>query len=408
MTLKIGYVMPVFPYLSMTFVYREVLALRAKGVDVHTFATWKPDPEELPEEALSLIAETTYIFPLNWVQFIRNHITRLFTQPRRYLGTLFFVLSGEHKNIRSRLRTFYHFCEAVQLAQEVSKKEIEHLHAHPANNATTIALVVARLLDGSFSFTGHAFDLFADPILLPQKIESAEFVVCISEFNRQYLQQKYPELDMHTKTVVVRYGIDVHQFSPASDRSDNDTPLILSIGRLVEKKGFPFLIRACKILKDQGHNFQCLILGGGPEEESLQTIIEETDLADRVTLGGIVFQETVKAYLRKADIFVLPCIVAADQDMDGIPNTLIEAMAMKVPVVSTRLSGIPELIDHMKTGLLAPPNDETALADAIKMLLTSKQLRSTLGGAGRATIENEFEIGKSTEELKRLFEAIVG
>lgn len=405
---KIGYLAQVFPHLTMTFVYREVLALRAAGLDIQTFSIWKPKSGELSAEAKELVKDTFYIFPLKWPQFLWSHIWYLLTRPWRYGGTLGFYLMREHKSFKNRLRTFLHFCQGVYLAREVERSKVNHLHVHFALNATTVAMVVARLTDVTFSFTAHANDIFANPILLPEKIKEARFIIAISEYNIQFLYNVVPDPATIAKMHLVHCGIDVQQFSPPVRRSPNGRPIILAVGRLVEKKGYPFLIKACKLLVEQGYQFRCLIVGGGPQEALLKQMIVEQGLANWVSLEGIVFQEHLRDYLNQADIFVLPCVVASDQDMDGIPNTLMEAMAMEIPTISTPLSGIPELIEDHKTGLLAKPGDEVSLAQAIASLLDNEALGPALGKAGRLKVIEEFEIEKNARNLLTVFKSYLG
>lgn len=399
----IGYSAQKLPQLTLTFVYREIFALRAAGLHIETFSTWKPNLEELSDESKAMVNDTFYIFPLNWVQFLLNHIWYLFTRPQRYLGTLWFCLTRKHKTFKNRMRTFLHFCQAVHMAKEVECRKVEHMHVHFALNATTIAMVVSRLNDITFSFTAHANDIFVNPILLPEKIEAAKFIITISEYNKQVLYNIVPTQETLNKIHLVRYGVDVQQFAPPDHRPDNDQPIILAVARLVEKKGFPYLIKACKTLVDQGYKFQCLIVGGGPQEALLKQMIEKYNLSNQVKLVGAVFQEHLKNYFTKADIFVLPCVIASDQDRDGIPNTLIESMAMGIPTVSTTVVGIPELIENGKTGLLASPRDEMSLAKALANLLDDRALRATLGQAGRAKVVAEFETGKNADALLQIF-----
>jgi colanic acid/amylovoran biosynthesis glycosyltransferase len=402
--MTVGYIAQMFPSLTMTFVYREVRALRAAGLQIQTFSTWRPNLDQLSEEAKDMVEGTFYIFPLDWPRFLLSHAWYLITRPRRYVGTLWLLLTREYKTFRNRLRTFYHFCEAVYLAREVERRGIAHMHVHFALNATTVAMVVNRLTDIPFSFTAHANDIFVNPILLPEKIKAARFIVTISEYNRQFLHDIVPGRETLDKIHLVRYGVDTQAFSPPARRPDNDRPIILDVARLVEKKGHPYLVKACKILAGQGYDFQCLIVGDGPQGSLLQQMIEEDGLSDRVNLVGVVFQENLKNYLNRADIFALPCIVASDQDRDGLPNTLIESMAMGIPTISTTVSGIPELIAHMETGLLVPPRDEVSLAQAIATLLEDKELRAVLGKGGRSKVVEEFEIEKNAERLFRIFE----
>ena len=401
--MTIGYLAQVFPRISETFVYREVQALREAHFAVQTFATWRPDPAALSEEAKALVDHTFYIFPLNWPKFFLSHLNYLFTRPRNYVATFLFFITREHKTFKNRVRTLLHFCEAVYLAREVERRGIKHLHVHFALNATTIAMVINKLTGISFSFTAHANDIFVNPILLPEKIALAKFIIAISDYNINLLKQIANSQDLAHKIHLVHCGIDVAHFAPPTHRPEGEPPLILSVGRLIEKKGFSVLIKACRILADQGHTFKCLIAGDGPQEAMLQQMITDSALHDHVELLGIIFQEDLKRYISQASLFVLPCVVGQDNDMDGIPNSLMEAMAMETPVISTTLSGIPELVQDGETGLLAPPGDAVALAEAMAQLLQDKKYRLILGSQGREKVMTEFEITKNVDKLLTIF-----
>lgn len=403
--MTIGYLAQVFPSISETFVYREVKTLREAGFDVETFSTWKPSPELLSADAKGLVSETFYIFPLNKLQFLKSHFKYFFGRPQRYLSTLAFFLSREHASLKNRFRTFLHFCEAVHLARAVEEQGIKHLHVHFALNACTMAMVVSKLTGTTYSFTAHANDIFVNPIMLPEKIELARFIIAISDYNIRFLNRVSPDHATAKKMHLVHCGIDIDHFSPPDHRPEMDVPFIFSVGRLIEKKGFHYLIKACRVLVDRGYQFKCMIAGpSGAHEQTLVDLIETLNLSDYVTLMGVVYQEDLKDYLSKEGIFVLPCVVAADQDMDGIPNSLMEAMAMEMPVISTNVSGIPEMIKDHKTGLLVPPEDEEALADAMAKLIEDSSLRHSLGSAGRQMIINEFEIKKNVKSLLAIFE----
>jgi colanic acid/amylovoran biosynthesis glycosyltransferase len=400
----IAYIAQLFPSLSMTFVYREVEALREKGTDIATFSIWKPGRDQLSAEAQHLVDSTSYVLPVVWSRFLVTHLRTMVTQPLRYWGTLFFLLTQPGERLKSRIRTFYHFCEAVYLAPEVRRRGVDHIHSHFALNSATVAMVIARLLDIPFSFTAHANDIFRDPILLKQKIQAARFIIVISEYNREYLYDIAPQPETARKMHIVRYGVDVHHFSPSGRRTQNERPVVLAVSRLAEKKGLSYLIKACKRLVDAKYDFRCLVVGGGPQEPLLRQLISKNNLASYVSLEGVVFQEHLRVYLEQADVFVLPCIVAADGDRDGIPNTLIEAMAMGIPALSTKVSGIPELIEHERTGLLVPEKDERALAEALGRLLDDEPLRLRLGRAGRQRVEQSYALDRNVEKLKAIFE----
>jgi glycosyltransferase involved in cell wall biosynthesis len=264
-------------------------------------------------------------------------------------------------------------------------------------------MIISKLIGISFSFTAHANDIFADQILLKEKIYSAKFIITISNFNKRFLNRIIPQHNTSSKIHIVRCGIDTLKFSASKVCTVKHKPIILSIGRLVEKKGYPYLIKACKILVDKNIDFQCIIIGDGPQKNYLKKLIGVNHLSQFVTLAGVIFQEKIINFLNKIDIFVLPCIQSADNDMDGIPVVLMEAMAMKIPVISTHISGIPELIKNMETGLLVPPKNEKALAEGIKFLKENIDLRKKLGDAGRKWVIENYEITKNTDKLYEVY-----
>ncbi len=398
----IAYLVHAFP--GLTTVYREVIALREKGLRVHTLATRQTKMKDISEEAKGLVEETFYVFPIRRAAFLKSHATYLLTQPLTYLNTLAFVLTRPDQSLIKRWRTLLHFVEAVYLAAEVERQHIRHIHVHFAGNATTLALIVKRLTGIAFSFTAHAYDIFVDQVILKEKIEAASFIVAISEYNKRFLTEYAGKSEVADKIHVIHSGIPVADFSPAKQLSPSTTlPLILSVGRMVEKKGFVFLIQACKHLHDQGYQVRCVIVGSGPQEETLRRQIHELGLEEWVILAGWLDQTQVKTYLEETTIFALPCTVATNGDQDGIPAVLMEAMAMAKPCVSTAVSGIPELIEDGQSGLLVPERDPIALADALGRLLDDLPLAGRLGQAGRAKVDRAFNLDKITDQLLHLF-----
>ncbi len=399
----VAYVSQQFPCLTMTFIYREVLALRRQGLTIRPISTWRPPAGVMSKEAEGLIGETFYIFPLPWLRLLGNHLRYLLTRPKRYLGTLGQLVLFNREPLRHRLRLLAHFVYAVRAAAEVERCQAQHIHADFALNAATVAMVASRLTGRPFSFTAHAADIFVDPILLREKIAAASFVVAISEYNRRYLISIAGDNGVADKIHIVHYGLDIGQFTPDPERKPNAIPVLLTIGRLVEKKGLPYLVKACRILVEQGYEFESLVIGQGPEEKMLRQLVQEYGLDDRVHLLGAMPQERVRELLRQADIFVLPCVVASDGDRDGIPVVLIEAMAMGLPVISTSLSGIPELIENGVSGWVVSPQDEEELARAVAILLRDPQQRAKMGAAGRRKVLEEFNIERSAAQLRALF-----
>lgn len=400
---RIAYLAQTFP--GLTTVYREVIALRKKGADVHSFATWKTPTANTSVEARDLAAQTFYIFPINWLSFLKAHLGYLLFRPFAYLGALIFVSTRPDQSLIKWWRTFLHFLEAVYLAQEIEKKGIRHIHVHFAGNAATLALVVQRLTGIPYSFTAHAYDIFLDQVILKEKIEGAQFIVAISEYNKRFLVDFAGDPTVADKIQVIHSGIPIDDFSPAGKEPSTvkNPPLILSVGRLVEKKGFPVLIRACGQLRDRGYRLRCVIIGTGPDQEALQSLIGELDLEGIVALPGWLDQSQVRAYLVESTLFALPCVIASDKDRDGIPAVLMEAMAMEKPCVSTLVSGIPELIEDGRSGLLVPEQDSLALAAALARLLDDPEFAARLGRAGREKVNREFNVDKITDQLLYLF-----
>jgi colanic acid/amylovoran biosynthesis glycosyltransferase len=401
--MPIAYISHSFPLLTETFVYREVLGLERRGFRVETFAIWRPDQSKLSEEARHFVNRSHYVFPILWPQFLKAHLYFICTRPHRYLSTLIFLLSRRGESFNNRRRTFFHFCDAVYLAVEMKKGAVRHLHAQFAINAATIALVASRLLGISFSFTAHN-SFFTDRVILKEKVREARFIAAISEFTRRSLIHLVPGDAIADKIRIVHCGLSPNDFTPPDPKPVNEVPLVLFVAQLTERKGAPYLVEACKILAQRGESFQGIIIGDGPQKGLLQQMIEQHGLQEVVELAGIVLQEHLKDYLRKADVFVLPCITASNGDMDGIPVSLMEAMAMEIATISTCVSGIPELIEDGLSGLLVPEKDALALADGLQRLFCDDELRLRLGRSGRQKVLREFDIDKTTAQLADLFE----
>jgi glycosyltransferase involved in cell wall biosynthesis len=402
----IAYVLQSFPLLTETFVYREVWALERRGLQVATFAAWKPDKEALSQEVKHLLDCTTYVFPISWTRFIRAHLSSLIKHPRKYLGTLILVVTPKGESLSNRRRTLFHFGEAVYLAEEMRVQHIQHIHAHFCINAATIALVASRLLDISFSFTAHNV-LFTDRVILKEKIRAASFVAAISHFTRESLVRLVPGDAVGHKIHIVHCGITPEAFAPLEPKPANDIPSLLFVGQLCERKGATVLVEACRILVERGVNFHCVIVGEGPQKAVVEDLVEQYALQEEIELVGTVFQERIQAYYQRADVFVLPCVTASNGDVDGVPVSLMEAMAVEVAAVSTHVSGIPELIKDGVNGLLVPEQDPPALADALQTVLEDDELRSRLGKNGRRKIIREFNVDISARQLATLFEKCV-
>jgi colanic acid/amylovoran biosynthesis glycosyltransferase len=406
-SISIAYITELFPSLTQTFVYREVLALRERGVPIHTFSVWPSDPADLSAEAVPLIGETFYIFPIFWFSLILVHLKYLFSRPLLYLGTLAFVLTRPGEPLRNRWRSLLHFLYGVLAIREIERLKIQHIHAHFGWSASSIALIASRLLNIPFSLTLHAHGIYVNRLLLGAKIRYSRFVVTISEYNRQFLKKLFPEMDLEDKIHIIHCGLDPDVFVPSSEPSHGDDELtIVGVGNLAPRKGFHVLIEACHHLAERGVPFRCHILGEGEERARLEALIDRYNLHGRVLLPGRVYQEGLRQILKQADVSVLPCVKRESGELDGIPVALMETMAMQIPTVSTNISGVPELIDHERNGLLTSPGDAVALADALQRLRDYPELRQQLGRAGRETVVNDFNIYRSAEQMCMLFEQV--
>jgi len=400
---SIAYLNQVFPDLTQTFVYREVLALRAREIPVRTFSVWQPDPAHLSAETIPLRDETFYIFPLSWFSMIIAHLKYITSRTLRYLGTLVFMLTRPGEPLRNRWRSLMHFVYGIVAIREMERLKIEHIHVHFAWSASSIALIAQRLLGIPFSISLHSKEIFSDRLLLADKVQDSKFIVTISEYNQRFLNELFPEGELDNKIHIVHCGLDPDIFNASPKPQKNYAEfVIVGVAQLVPRKGFHVLIEACHHLACRGMPFRCHIFGEGEERNQLESLIEHYNLGKQVLMPGWIQQEELHQHLNQADVFALPCIRDKSGDQDGIPVVLMEAMAMELAVVSTRISGIPELIEHGRNGLLTNPGDATALADALHLLKNNSELRLRLGKAGRETVIKEFNIHRTAEQMAML------
>ena len=401
---KIAYIIGSYPLLTTSFVDREILEAKRVGVDLVLMAIRQGDDRTcLRPEVQRLADETIYLLPVPWFSFLWANFYFLLVRFGTYLGVLFRLLTRPHPTWPARLKTLLHFGEGVWATMLLKETEIDHVHAHFADRAATVALVVARFLQIDYSLTAHANDIYLSPVLLDEKIANARFTTTCTAYNKTYLERVVGH-----PVELVYHGLDLSAMTldqPSDTQADQ--ALILSVGQLKEKKGFPFLIRACRLLKDRGYNFSCEIVGDGPERANLATLIRDLDVADRVTLCGALPNKVVMEKYTQAALFVLACVVAENEDRDGIPNVILEAMAHRLPVISTNVSGIPEVVESNTTGLLVESGNELALAEAMAQLLDQPELGQQLGNHGYHFVQTHFDIRTNIARLIELFDVAV-
>ena len=309
------------------------------------------------------------------------------------------ALFGERENLRARTSALAHFFVACLWARRLRGDRVDHIHSQWAYSSGSIGMYGAWLLGVSFSFTGHASDLFRDRVAPCDKIRCADFIICISEFHRAF----FLENGARPEQLHVAYcGIYVNEMVPCEGQRPPRPYTILSAGRLVEKKGFEYLIDACEILQGHGRVFRCVIAGSGPLEEALRERIAKVGLGQHVEVTGkALSQESIPAFVYGGDVFALACVWAKDGDVDGLPQLTMEAMACGAPAITTRLVGNPDLVVHERTGLLVEVRNAAELARAIERLMEDPALAATLAANGRQWILECFDIRTSLEPISQ-------
>lgn len=403
--LRVGFVVKRYPRYSETFVVREILAHEKAGLRIEIFSL-RPSNDGYFQDLIARVrGSVNYLyFPaegllpeaLSAVTITASYFWKALAEAGKVLPGFWNALEGARDE---EARDVY---QAAQLACQVREKKICHLHAPFASDAATIARLGARFAGISYSFTARAKDIFHDSVQeddLRRKLRDAAGVVTVSDFHLDYLRQTFGPLAGHVERIY--NGLDLEEYSYREPR--DRAPGIVAIGRLVEKKGFADLITACGILAGRGRLFTCRIIGNGTLKTALQEQIEQSGLHDRVELIGPRPQNEIMQEVRRAAVLAAPCVVAKDGDRDGLPNVIQEAMAMGTPVVTTDVTGIPEVVRDGKTGLQVPQYDPIALAAALERLLTEPDLRVRLATQARRLIEAEFDIHQNTERRRAIF-----
>lgn len=399
--LHVTYLLLAYPKLTITFVDREIMILRNLGVNVQICALEKRDGL-LSGYQQALKNEVMYLFPASPWAKVKAHLRWLLHRPVRYLSTLIYLLTREHPTFPSHWRTLRHFNQGIYAADRLREQRTDHLHAHFLNQSATIALIASRMLDIPYSVTAHASgELFINPMMLREKMSQAKFVATCTRYNQEYIGVSQGE-EIKRKVRVIYHGLDANLYR-RRQMPNTARPMILSVGQLRERKGYRYLVEACGLLKQRGLDFECRIIGEGPERAPLESLIERLGLHNHVRLCGAMPQEEVIREYERASIFTLPAVLSKDGDRDGIPNVVLEAMSMEVPVVSTWHSGLPEVIEDGRNGLLVAPEDTEALARALSWLLNHPEQRVQLGHAGRETVQEKFDPERNARQLLTAF-----
>ena len=405
---RLVYVVGSFPSLSETFILREMRELERRGFQL-SILSLESGEDVVHDSAAELADRAVYRpSPLSFRSMLGGFVAMV-RHPFAYMSALIFMLRCMVRSPGASGELLRSFCEAAFFACALRGKRPKHVHAHFASMPATVGLLLAHILETTFSVSAHARDLFTDEaVLMDRKMREAEFVTVCTQYGLEQLRRQHP-VSSKERLNLIYHGIDVVELMPLPqpDRAKGGRPLILSVGRLVEKKGFPILLRAAAMLRREGVEFELRIIGRGPDEGDLKRLASGLALEGCVHFDGAIPQEELIPLFRTADLFVLASIVASDGDRDGLPNVLLEALALGVPAVSTRVSAIPELIEHEETGLLANPGDSKGLAQQMERLLFDEQLRAKVIEQGRLEVVERFDVTENVAKLADLFSEVM-
>lgn len=399
--MRIAYILLWFPEPSQTFILDEVNTLTKLGLDLQVYTLYGPrSPRRLAGMAPAL-PPIHHLGLASTGKLLQNLIQSVGTRPAwPFLAQ---VLWRKWRSLETRGEAFWAGVAGIYLARLIQAEGIQHIHAPWANGPATAAWVASHLSGIPFSFGARAHDLHPPDGALLEKLAAAALVRTNTLANRQYLTELAPWAA--AKIVNVYNGVLLPP--PLSSRRISHSPYqFLTIGRLVYKKGFHILLESCRQLGEQGVDFTLTIAGEGPERRRLESLIEQYNLGDRVILPGRVPHAQITQYLQQADLFLMPCVIAPSGDRDGIPNVILEALLHGVPVVASRVSGIPEVIRPKETGWLALPEDATSLTHCIREALANPDEARCRAQQGRDLVREEFNSAKNYTRLKAQFEAL--
>lgn len=430
---RIAYIMSRFPKLTETFVLFEMLAVERHGARVEVFpllrarnsathpegaGVWKKFVElfRRPEatavmhpEAAPFVQRAHFAPVLGW-SIVAANLYFAVRSPIRYFTTLGTLIRANLGSMNFLLGGLVLFPKMVYFAREMARLDITHIHAHFANHPAAAAYVIHQLTDIPYSFTAHGADLQVDQHMLCEKVAAAKYVIAISQDNLRLIEQVCGP-SAAARVRIVRCGVDTSVFRHAEDHDAGETHAgrrsnelrIVCVGTLYEVKGHRYLIDACRLLRVRQVPFDCQLVGDGPMRDELQRQVERAELGSQVKFLGKRTRQEIADLLQRSDVLAAPSVLTPEGRREGIPVVLMEAMASGLPVVASNLSGIPELVEHERTGLLVAPRDATALADALTRLSADEKLRRHLGSEARRKVMEEFNLDRNAGRLLEYF-----
>jgi colanic acid/amylovoran biosynthesis glycosyltransferase len=429
--MKVAYIMSRFPKITETFILYEMLAVEEQGVQVSIYPLLRPRPTSIhPEgaslfkkilermsrskgellmhpEAVSLVKRAHYA-PFFSFRILADQLYYLVRRPLNYLGTLWSLLRENWGSPNYLLGSLAVFPKTVHFARLMETEGIQHVHAHFANHPAAAAYIVHRLTGIPYSFTAHGADLQVDQHMLCEKISRASAVITISKYNKTFIGDKCGT-GQAAKVHVIYCGVDTRVFTPRhetlgpSKQTPRECLSILAIGTFYEVKGHTYLIEACRLLREQGLDFTCQLVGDGPLRETLVEQVSQSGLKEQVSFHGQLTRQEIVRMLQAADVLVVPSVPTLEGRREGIPVVLMEAMASGVPVVASHISGIPELVEDGVSGLLVEPRQPEALAAALSSLYKNPGQWKRLSVGGRDRVVNGFDLTRNADRLVQTF-----
>lgn len=395
--MRLAYFTNTYPRATDTFIRREVLGLRQRGLDVVTYSVRKTGSDhDVDDEVISEKKNTHYLLPFNVIELLVLIFKTFVVDPGRFLKTSLLALKTSRPGIKGHFLQLVYFLEAVLLAQRVSEDRVEHLHNHLGDNSGTVTLLAARLANVPYSISIHGPHIFFDGLhwALDKKTEHAKFISCIGHFCTSQMML-YSDKDYWNKFKIIRCGVNLQQFDYRAP--SRKAKKLAYVGRISAEKGLPILFDSIAQLHKQNYDIELTLLGDGEDRKFLEDLAKERGIANVVKFAGFVDQTTIVETLRASDIFVLPSFA------EGIPVSLMEAMAIGIPVIATHVGGVTELVIDQQTGQMVSPSDAEGLANAIARYVDDGAFCQMISKNAREKVVNEFNIENQVDKLAQLF-----